>query len=243
MRFKCSPLQGSQDKTLRANSPNKQPKVPQQQHHKEKRIKSGPTVNTALWPQGGNKQSPPPVKEVQKQPQNEDNVVRHQILRYCLCLRIPAVPPYLPLEIGDEGVRNQWQRLWEQVSTQAIWTLFIPSTHISLVPSKHLFQTEVLNWLALFVSPILGLSARLQLGPPVGIAFVAVSPGIYAEASTAIPPTIRLIRQQNVSNGNSTKHYECCKMGCALKWIWSCDSIWNVHEEVEFQMIGKLFKE
>ena len=79
--------------------------------------------------------------------------------------------------------QNQWYRLWEQSSASSLNNLqgvggafFIPSTCIPLVPSKHLFQEAVPNWLALSASAIFDLSGSLRLGPPAGVAFAAARP-------------------------------------------------------------------
>lgn len=50
---------------------------------------------------------------------------------------------------------------------------FIPSTQVPLAPSKRVLQVP--EWLSLSVSPVSRLSGRLQFGPHVEAASVAVA--------------------------------------------------------------------
>ena len=66
-----------------------------------------------------------------------------------------------------------------------------------LVPSKHVLQEAVPNWLSFSASPISRLSGRLQFGPHVEVTATAqLFSDIYAELATvlsvkpAIPPTL-----------------------------------------------------
>ena len=94
------------------------------------------------------------------------------------CPGSSAAQPYLPLGLGGEVAQNQWNGLREQVRNKQqhvfrmlLQVALIPSTGAPLVPRKHLFSTEVPDWLALSASAILHLADSPQLGPPAGDAF------------------------------------------------------------------------
>lgn len=87
----------------------------------------------------------------------------------------PDALPYSPCGTRGEVAWNQQLRLWEQVR---MWqqahllilgrcTFYLLPSLVPLVPSKHVLQLAVSDWLSLSASPISGLSDRIQFSPHV----------------------------------------------------------------------------
>lgn len=97
--------------------------------------------------------------------------------------------PYLPLGLemrcaestaqtpgADENTKASSNECCCKLTYQSIGLPFIPSTHIPLGPSNHLFQAAIPDWLTLSASAMAGLSGSFHSVSPIGVASAAAQP-------------------------------------------------------------------
>lgn len=102
-----------------------------------------------------------------------------------------------------ENLQNQWLRLQEQVRMQQTAHLLVLgecplyplATHILLVPSKHVFQVAVSNWLVLSMATISSLSGRLSVWPSCCVTSVAVRPHLLFTSHQLCRGSHSLVRE------------------------------------------------